>query len=70
MCLKHLRQFDYEEAFSALQKRACVELEHPLLTTLHSQLVEHGDYTAAEETMEQIIDGNEATHTHTHTHTQ
>lgn len=39
LCLKHLRQFDYTEAFEALQKKAKVQLEHPLLTQLHSLLV-------------------------------
>ena len=39
LCLKHLRQFDYTEAFELLQKKAKVQLEHPLLTQLHSLLV-------------------------------
>ena len=39
LCLKHLRQHDYPEAFDALQKKARVQLEHPLLTQLHSLLV-------------------------------
>lgn len=52
-----MRQFDYEEAFTALQKKACVDLEHPLLSTLHSQLVENGDYLAAETSVQQAVDG-------------
>ena len=39
LCLKHLRQNDFTEAFEALQKKAKVTLEHPLLTQLHTQLV-------------------------------
>lgn len=39
LCLKHLRQFDYSEAFELLQKKSKVQLEHPLLTQLHSLLV-------------------------------
>ena len=42
LCLKHLRQFDYTEAFHMLQKKAKVQLEHPLLTQLHSLLVSWG----------------------------
>ena len=42
LCLKHLRQFDYTEAFNMLQKKAKVQLEHPLLTQLHSLLVSWG----------------------------
>ena len=42
LCLKHLRQHDYPEAFEALQKKARVQLEHPLLTQLHSLLVRGG----------------------------
>lgn len=55
LCLKHLRQLDYDEAFSALQKKLCVQLEHPLLTSLHTALVDDGDYTTAENILEQII---------------
>ena len=57
LCLKHLRQFDYEEAFGALQKKACVELEHHLLSTLHFQLVETGDYSSAEASIQHAVDG-------------
>ena len=39
LCLKHLRQFDYTEPFDLLQKKSKVQLEHPLLTQLHSLLV-------------------------------
>ena len=39
ICLKHLRENDYSEAFEALQKKAKVSLEHPLLTQLHNMLV-------------------------------
>lgn len=39
LCLKHMRENEYMEAFEALQKKAKVSLEHPLLTQLHSLLV-------------------------------
>ncbi|XP_019861393.1 PREDICTED: muskelin-like, partial [Amphimedon queenslandica] len=48
LCLKHLRQNDYQEAFASLQKQAHLDLEHPLLTELHHELVQEGDYTKAE----------------------
>lgn len=57
LCLKHLRQFDYSEAFHALQKKARVQLEHPLLSQLHNLLVEKGDFEAAERLMEQATEG-------------
>ena len=41
LCLKHLRQFDFPEAFEALHKRARVDLEHPLLSQLYTLLVGH-----------------------------
>ena len=37
--MKHLRQYDYSEAFEALLKKAKVQLEHPLLSQLHTLLV-------------------------------
>ena len=39
LCLKHFRQHHYPEAFSELQKKTRVDLEHPLLTELHTKLV-------------------------------
>lgn len=39
MCLKHLRQHDYSEAFDALQKKSKILLEDPILTQLHYELV-------------------------------
>ncbi len=57
LCLKHLRQRDYGEAFTALQKKARVELEHPLLTELHTLLVERGDFEGAERLMRQAVEG-------------
>lgn len=48
LCLKHLRQHNYSEAFETLQKKTRVSLEDPLLTILHKTLVEVGDYEEAE----------------------
>ena len=39
LCLKHLRQYDYSQAFELLQKKSKILLEHPLLTELHCKLV-------------------------------
>ena len=48
LCLKHLRQYDYTEAYDALRKQAHLDLEHPLLTQLHSALVDRGCHREAE----------------------
>lgn len=39
LCLKHLRQNNFTDAFEAVQKKSKVDLEHPLLTQLHRDLV-------------------------------
>lgn len=39
LCLKHLRQHNYMEAFEALQKKTKVTLEDPLLDRIHNTLV-------------------------------
>ena len=39
VCLKHLRQYNYNEAYENLRKKACVELEHAKLSALHQRLV-------------------------------
>ena len=39
VCLKHLRQYNYNEAYDTLRKKACVELEHAKLSALHQKLV-------------------------------
>ncbi|KAL4226060.1 Muskelin 1 [Mactra antiquata] len=48
LCLKHFRQRQYVEAYEALQKKTRVDLEHPILTELHNQLVTQGNYDACE----------------------
>lgn len=48
LCLKHLRQYDYSEAFVALQKKSKIALEDPILTLLHHELVTAGRFEAAE----------------------
>lgn len=57
LCLKHLRQNDYQEAFASLQKQAHLDLEHPLLTELHHELVQEGDYTKAELIFTRAVSG-------------
>jgi len=49
LCLKHFRQHNYLEVFESLQKKTKIQLEHPLLTELHSTLVLRGDYQGTEE---------------------
>lgn len=39
LCLKHFRQRNYTNVFDALQKRADIQLEDPMLTELHTKLV-------------------------------
>jgi len=56
LCLKHLRQHNYLEAFESLQKKTKIQLEHPLLTELHSILVKDGDYIKTEELMKKCME--------------
>ncbi|BFZ08913.1 hypothetical protein BsWGS_11952 [Bradybaena similaris] len=53
LCLKHFRQRSYTEAYEALSKRTNVQLEHPILTRLHTLLVLNGDFKACEELITQ-----------------
>ncbi|CAG2064170.1 unnamed protein product, partial [Timema podura] len=53
LCLKLIRQLDYQEAFDALQSRSNVLLEDPLLSKLHDLLVKRGNYEETELFMEQ-----------------
>lgn len=57
LCMKHLRECDYTDAYLSLCKQSCVELEHPLLSQLHSDLVGHGDFLAAERIMQHAAQG-------------
>ena len=57
LCMKHLRECDYTEAYLSLCKHSRVELEHPLLSQLHSDLVIRGDFMAAEAIMQQAAEG-------------
>jgi hypothetical protein len=40
--------FNCAQAFESLEKRTRIQLEHPLLTELHTTLVRRGDYPATE----------------------
>ena len=55
--MKHLRECDYSDAYQSLSKHSKVELEHPLLTQLHSELVVRGDFAAAEGILQQATAG-------------
>jgi hypothetical protein len=54
--MKHLRECDYTDAYLSLCKHSRVELEHPLLSQLHSVLVGQGDFLAAESLMKQAAE--------------
>jgi hypothetical protein len=56
LCMKHLRECDYTDAYLSLCKHSRVELEHPLLSQLHSVLVGQGDFLAAESLMKQAAE--------------
>ncbi|KAK5821380.1 Muskelin N-terminus-domain-containing protein [Linnemannia elongata] len=49
LCLKHFRQRKLFDAFKALQERTHTQLEDPLLTKLHQELVLRGNFKRAEE---------------------
>ncbi|KAF9961135.1 hypothetical protein BGZ70_008355 [Mortierella alpina] len=51
LCLKHFRQRKLFDAFKALQERTQIQLEDPLLTKLHQELVLRGNFKRAEELM-------------------
>ncbi|RUS12850.1 hypothetical protein BC937DRAFT_86878, partial [Endogone sp. FLAS-F59071] len=53
LCLKHLRQRNFSDAFDALSIRTGIMLEEPILTDLHAALVARGDFKKAEEIMRQ-----------------
>lgn len=55
--MKHLRECDYTDAYLSLCKHSRVELEHPLLSQLHADLVSHGDFLAAERIMQRAAQG-------------
>ena len=55
LCLKHLRQKNYCEAFESLQKRTKVQLEDQLLTTLHKLLVIEADFQSCERLLEEVL---------------
>ncbi|KAI8924913.1 Muskelin N-terminus-domain-containing protein [Entophlyctis helioformis] len=49
LCLKHFRQRNFLDSFQRLQECTNLQLEDPLLTDLHRQLVINGDFDGAEE---------------------
>lgn len=57
LCLKHLRKLDYTDAFKALQEASGIQLEDPLLSDLHRLIVDHGDFTGAEEFINSSVNG-------------
>ena len=57
--MKHLRECDYSDAYLTLCKQSRVELEHPLLSQLHSTLVVRGDFVTTEAIVQQAAEGME-----------
>ena len=55
--MKHLRECECTEAYLSLCKYSRVELEHPLLSQLHSVLVARGNFLEAEAVMQQAAEG-------------
>ena len=55
--MKHLRECEYSDAYLSLVKQARVQLEHPLLSQLHSKLVSKGDFEATEAILQQAAEG-------------
>ncbi|CAG8433639.1 10927_t:CDS:10 [Diversispora eburnea] len=51
LCLKHFRQRNYLDAFNALQSKAKMLLEDPLITNIYTQLVTNGDFEETENIM-------------------
>jgi hypothetical protein len=58
VCLKHLRDHNYIEAFESLQKKTKIQLEDPLITELYNTLVLRGDYAEAEKFLERCARDN------------
>ena len=56
LCLKHFRQHNYLEAFESLQKKTKIQLEDPMLTELHSVLVNDGNYDQTECLIKKCLD--------------
>jgi hypothetical protein len=56
LCMKHLRQCNYTEAYEELRKKARVELEHPKLTELYNRVVVRGDYEVCERVMSEAAE--------------
>jgi len=56
LCLKHFRQHNYLEAFQSLQKKTKIQLEDPMLTELHSVLVNDGNYDQTESLIKKCLD--------------
>lgn len=58
LCLKHFRQQGYEHAFQALQEQTTVNLEHPIMSEMHTALVINGQFNQTEAFIDQFVNGN------------
>eukprot|EP00049_Salpingoeca_infusionum_P002484 m.57504 g.57504 ORF g.57504 m.57504 type:complete len:740 (-) comp11601_c0_seq1:396-2615(-) len=55
-CLKHLRDANLPTSFQALSQESGVVLEHPLLSTLYTTLVQQGDFASAEDCISKMVE--------------
>lgn len=60
MCLKHFRQHHYLDVFDTLQKKTKIQLEHHLLTELHTCLVHNGEFEKTEQLIQKALEGRHA----------
>ena len=56
--LKHLRRRRFLQPFQSILSRSGLQLEHPTVTKLHTELVLRGDFTAAEALLPTIASTN------------
>lgn len=56
LCLKYFRQKNLMDVFHLLKNRIDVELEHPIISSLHHQLVLVGDFDTVEKTLETLFE--------------
>ncbi|CAO3626285.1 unnamed protein product [Cunninghamella echinulata] len=54
LCLKHFRQRNMMNVFNMIKTGTGIELEHPLVTALHTELVIKGDFEKTEHILEQL----------------
>lgn len=56
LCLKHFRQRNYLDVFEVLQRKSNLQLEDPLLSELHRELVLEGNFSRSEELIQRAFE--------------